>query len=218
VSEGEQVLFSIGEVAAIVGLSRHTIRAWERRHQLQPRRTPTGQRRYTADDVALLLQVKDAVARHRLSLKLAFGAAQGDLRPAAEEPGWSPGIWRSIADLLPEMIFVLDTQGVVHTGNRAASDALGLPVEEMAGHHLAELLERGLEPGEVREILRRARVQRTRFELELPTISGLRRWTFECRPVNHQGRPHLVLIARPALGGPAAGLPRSVDRRATSRQ
>lgn len=197
----DQVLFSIGEVAAIVGLSRHTIRAWERRHQLQPRRTPTGQRRYSAEDVALLLQVKHAVARHRLSLKVAFGAAQGELQLAAVEPGWSPGIWRSIADMLPEMIFVLDTQGVVHAGNRTAAVALGLPVGDMAGHHLAELLERGLEPTEVRGILRRACAQRTRFEVELPTIAGLRRWAFDCRPVNHQGQQHLVLIAGPAGEG-----------------
>jgi PAS domain S-box-containing protein len=197
----EQVLFSIGEVAAIVGLSRHTIRAWERRHQLQPRRTPTGQRRYTAEDVALLLQVKHAVTRHRLSLKLAFGTAQGELQLAAVEPDWSPGIWRSIADMLPEMIFVLDTQGVVHAGNRAAAVALGLTVEDMAGHHLTELLERGLEPAEVQAILRRARAQRTRFEADLPTLSGLRHWKFDCRPVNHQGRQHLVLIAGPAFQG-----------------
>src|SRR5215472_8351110 len=109
----DDVLFSIGEVAAMVGLSRHTIRAWERRHQLHPSRTPSGQRRYTADDVALLLHVKRAVTQHRLSLKVAFGSAQGELSvPALQAVGGgdgplaplsvrpnatAPGLWGSAA-------------------------------------------------------------------------------------------------------------------------
>jgi MerR HTH family regulatory protein len=88
------VLFSIGDVAAIVGLSRHTIRAWERRYHLQPARTPSGQRRYTADDVALLLQVKHAVAQHGLSLRLAFGSARGEVNVPAIDEEEELGPWR----------------------------------------------------------------------------------------------------------------------------
>src|ERR1700716_3830234 len=89
----DQVLFSIGEVASIVGLSPHTIRAWERRHGLlRPRRTSSGQRRYTTDDMALLLQVKHAAARHGVSLKVAARSAQGELSvPALELPPSTAG-------------------------------------------------------------------------------------------------------------------------------
>lgn len=189
----EQVLFSIGEVAAIVGLSRHTIRAWERRHQLQPMRTASGQRRYTADDVALLMHVKQAVARHRLSLKVAFGSAQGQLSvPALQEA--SPGLWRSAVDLLPEMIVIIDIDGFVTAANRAAANALGVTPEELVGRSLAELLERGSAGVDVRSLLQRACVRRTEFELNLLAISGTRCWTFDCRPFSCEGSAHLAVI------------------------
>ncbi|HXM54867.1 MAG TPA: MerR family transcriptional regulator [Candidatus Dormibacteraeota bacterium] len=213
-----QALFAIGEVSAIVGLSRHTIRAWERRHGLQPRRTATGQRRYTADDIALLLNVKHLVSRHRTSLKLAFGTAQGQLGLASPESGWSVSIWRSIADMLPQMIVVLDPWGQVYTGNRAASAAFGVPTDELCGRHLVELLQRGVDRDAVLDILRRTRERRTRFELELPTIAGRRRWSLDCRPFIHEGQPHLVLIGGPAVSSPSPEPPRLPGQSATGRQ
>jgi PAS domain S-box-containing protein len=192
----EQVLFSIGEVAAIVGLSRHTIRAWERRHRLQPRRTPSGQRRYTADDVALLMHVKHAVSQHRLSLKVAFGAAQGELSVPAVQEAATPGLWRSAVDLLPEMILILDVDGFISAANRVASTTLGLPADELVGRHLADLLERGADGTDVRALLQRACVRRTGFELELLAVSGRQAWLFDCRPFSCDGAPHLAVIAR----------------------
>ena len=193
----EQVLFSIGEVAAMVGLSRHTIRAWERRHRLQPRRTASGQRRYTADDVALLMHVKHAVSQHRLSLKVAFGSAQGELSVPAVQEAASPGLWRSAVDLLPEMILILDVDGYISAANRVASATLGVPVDDLVGRHLADLLERGSSGMEVRTLLQRACVRRTCFDLELLAVSGRQTWAFDCRPFSAEGAPHLAVIARP---------------------
>ena len=110
--------FTIGEVAAMVGMSAHTIRAWEKRYQiLTPQRTESGQRRYTMADVDLLQQVKLAVSSRHLSLKLAVGFAQGRVEEPPEAPVDGsdpllardlsvepPGLWRTVADLLPELL------------------------------------------------------------------------------------------------------------------
>jgi PAS domain S-box-containing protein len=196
-SANEPVLFSIGEVAAIVGLSRHTIRAWERRHRLRPRRTASGQRRYTTDDVALLLHVKHAVTQHRLSLKVAFGAAQGDLSVPAVQESAATGLWCAAVDLLPEMFLILDVDGYISAANRAASTTLGLPRDDLVGRHLAELLERGAHGTDVRALLQRACVARTSFELELLAVSGRQAWEFDCRPFSSDGAAHLAVIGRP---------------------
>ncbi|HSR24092.1 MAG TPA: MerR family transcriptional regulator [Candidatus Eisenbacteria bacterium] len=201
----DQVLFSIGDVAAMVGLSRHTIRAWERRHQLQPRRTASGQRRYTPDDVALLMRVKHAVSRHRLSLKVAFGSAQGELSVPAVQDAASPGLWRTAVDLLPEMFIILDVDGFVEAANQSAAAVLRVPPGELGGRHLADLLERSAPQADIRSLLRYACARRTCFELDLLTVSGPRRWVFDCRPFSSGGEPHLAVIASPSdLGGPAA--------------
>jgi PAS domain-containing protein len=199
-SVDEQVLFSIGEVAAIVGLSRHTIRAWERRHRLQPRRTASGQRRYTADDVALLMHVKHAVSQHRLSLKVAFGAAQGEISVAAVQEAAAPGLWRSAVDLLPEMILILDIDGYISAANRVASTTLGVAAQDLVGRHLADLLQRGADGPDVRTLLQRACVRRTCFELEVLAVSGRLALEFDCRPFSAEGTPHLAVIARPPGG------------------
>ena len=105
--------FTIGEVAAMVGFSPHTLRAWERRHNvLQPLRTPSGQRRYSAEDIELLREVINSVVVRGLSLKVAVRAAQGQVSvgpddQAAERPppapkpavdaGEEPGVpWRAV--------------------------------------------------------------------------------------------------------------------------
>jgi PAS domain S-box-containing protein len=195
-SANEQVLYSIGEVAVMVGLSRHTIRAWERRHRLRPRRTASGQRRYTADDVAMLMHVKHAVTQHRLSLKVAFGSAQGELSVPAVQASAPPGLWRSAVDLLPEMILILDVDGVIRAANRVAANTLGSPADDLAGRRLADLLVRGDGDAEVRILLQRACVRRTCFELELVTLAGRQEWEFDCRPFSAEGTPHLAVIAR----------------------
>lgn len=211
----DQLLFSIGEVSSIVGLSRHTIRAWERRYGLlQPQRTPSGQRRYTADDVALLLQVKHSAARYGLSLKVATRSAQGELSvPALEpapraatgiisrdaEPGRrAPGsIWLSAANLLPQLIVIVDVDGLVSAGNHAAAEVLGVSPDRMVGRRIEDLLGAVAPEPEVTASLRRAYLTPFSFMLDLhgPVRDG--RWAFDCRPFIYEGRPQLAIFGRP---------------------
>ena len=213
----EQGLFSIGEVASIVGLSRHTIRAWERRHRLvQPERTPSGQRRYKAEDVALLLRVKHAAVRRGVSLKVAVRCAQGKLSlPAVEDQlpattgavnGRGPALgrqttgstWRSAANLVSQVIVMLDIDGSISAANRAASQALGVAPHEMVGRRFTDLLEETGGRTRLETALQRAYVQPSTFELELRSAPGVSRWAFECRPFSYEGRPRLAMFGRPA--------------------
>jgi len=67
----------IGEVASRLGVSTHTLRAWERRHGLiKPSRTQGEERRYSAEDVERLGLVK------RLS---DFGYALADVAAQSTE-------------------------------------------------------------------------------------------------------------------------------------
>jgi PAS domain-containing protein len=212
---GDEQLFSIGEVASMIGVSTHTIRAWERRHRLlTPRRTSRRQRRYSIDDVALLLRVRHLVVANGLSLRVAVRSAQGDLSfpipdapiapaaapaDAAEAEGGA-SVWRSVADLLPQIIAIVDLGGCVVDGNRAAAVALGLPGEELAGLPLAGLLARVSEGADVSGQLRRAFVEPAGFELRLRTPGGLRRWRFDCRPFAHERTSRVAVIGRPLDG------------------
>ncbi len=218
-SMSDQQLFSIGEVASMIGVSPHTIRAWERRHQLlTPQRTPRRQRRYTADDVALLLQVKHAVTAHGLSLKVAVRSAHGDLSvpaldalPAPRGPdgldarptpdaGAAHAAWRSAVDLLPQMIAIIDLGGRVLDGNRAAATVLGLPRDQLVGLPLATLLAR-VSPGtDVSGRLQRAFVQPTGFELRLRTPAGSGPWWFDCRPFTHERELRVAVFGRSGDG------------------
>lgn len=54
---------SVGEAAAILGVSTYTLRRWEKRGRISSLRTPTGHRRYGRADVeALLTQPTEASA------------------------------------------------------------------------------------------------------------------------------------------------------------
>src|SRR5437763_2593142 len=124
--------FTIGEVASMIGFSPHTIRAWERRHKiLEPQRTPSGQRRYSVDDIELLREVINGVVVRGLTLKVAVRAAHGAVSvPVVEEaavrpeaarvecPAGDEGVpWRAVADFLPQLIAVLDAEGCIVDGN-----------------------------------------------------------------------------------------------------
>jgi PAS domain-containing protein len=224
----DQVLFSIGEVASIVGLSPHTIRAWERRHGLlRPQRTSSGQRRYTTDDMALLLQVKHATARHGVSLKVAARSAQGELSvPAVELPppstagavigrepvpdrGARGSIWRAGADLMAEMMVILDIDGSVSAANQAASEVFGVPPDQIVGRQFADLLGAIAAEADLETLLQRAYVQPTTFERLLQGPSTVGRWAFDCRPFTYEGRPRLAVFARETgrTDGPGRGEP-----------
>src|SRR5689334_23736163 len=118
-----EITFSIGEAAAMIGVSTHTVRAWERRYRIvSPMRSPTGQRRYTADDIEVLRQVKHDSRVHRLSMRVATMAAQGlvalDEPDAASAPAAAARAadpLRLAVDLVSEIVLVIDARGrIVH--------------------------------------------------------------------------------------------------------
>ena len=201
--------FTIGEVAAMVGVSTHTVRAWERRHHLlAPDRSGGGQRRYTSEDLELLLRVRRAVAGRGLSLKLAVKEAQGELSlPAPASPprgqtgnGHAPGwrgeeasVWQSIADRMPQAILVLDGEERVTEVNAAAAEALGVAPEALIGAHVSELALDLLE-GAPRTLLEQHVRERAAFRATI-SVRGAERWDLECRPFVHGGEEYVALFA-----------------------
>lgn len=61
---------SIGAVSALTGVEVHTLRYWEKEFGefLKPRRTGGQQRRYTADDVTLILEIKRLLKQEMYSI------------------------------------------------------------------------------------------------------------------------------------------------------
>jgi PAS domain S-box-containing protein len=201
--------FTIGEVAAMVGMSAHTIRAWEKRYRiLTPRRTASGQRRYTMADVELLQQVKLAVASRHLSLKLAVGFAQGRVEEPLEAPVDGsdpvladdvpvepPGLWRTVADLLPELIVVLDDRGAIVDANIACARAAGVLRGDLRGTRLIDLVDPYDRAKAVR-VYRPRPAQRRGWELNLRTrmLTGL--VSFDCWPVRDGGQRRVVMVGQ----------------------
>ncbi|MFY9646056.1 MAG: MerR family transcriptional regulator, partial [Terriglobales bacterium] len=57
-SSGAQVYLKIGDVARMVGISPSAIRSWEALGLSRPRRTQSGYRLYSGDDVRLLKKAR----------------------------------------------------------------------------------------------------------------------------------------------------------------
>lgn len=57
-ADGEEPTYRIGEVAQLVGVDAHVLRYWESEFRLKPERSPSGQRLYRKDDLAVFLRVK----------------------------------------------------------------------------------------------------------------------------------------------------------------
>ncbi|MGQ0614439.1 MAG: MerR family transcriptional regulator [Planctomycetaceae bacterium] len=97
-NEAPEGLLSIGDLAERSGISRHTIRVWERRYgKPEPIRLPSGHRRYTEDHLRWLRRVAEALARgHRPSALMALRDADIDrilvstVAPARDE--WVPAV------------------------------------------------------------------------------------------------------------------------------
>ena len=198
----EATFFMIGEVATMVGVSPHTIRAWERRHHvLTPERTASRQRRYTPEDVELLLQVKRAVSTRGLSLKIAVQAARGTLSPPAEDDASVVRIpsqelsWRSVIDVLPYLIAILGPDGAIVDANQGAVRALGRTTQWLAGRSLLDFVE-------VADRHRAAAAWQPPFgrrldcRVNLRTTAGSEAYSFDCWPLAQAGEPRLAVIGR----------------------
>ena len=200
-------LYTIGEVAAILGVSAHTIRAWERRHGVvHPQRTRTRQRRYRGEDVELLRDVKRAISLDGLSLKLAVQTVTGGhvsveartpLPRSRRSQAWpamrDEGVWQSVADVLPELILVIDARGKIVEANVASAKVLGAVRQQVVGRSFADLIDPFDRSKGV--LLYRPRVRTVKqWELNLRTRDGVRLFSFDSWPVKQAGETRLALV------------------------
>lgn len=205
--DAQEISLTIGELAAMVGVSTDTIRAWERRHRvLSPERTVTRHRRYGMDDVETLRRVRHNVGVRGLSLKLAIAEARGDLvvgtapivEPPLAESGSGDGDqapWRAVADLLPNVVCILDSAGRIVDTNMAFALLAGVLRMQLRGMRILDLVEPADRAKAAR--LYRPRPQRHRgWELNLRTcmFSGL--FTFDLYVVTTMTGAWIVLIGR----------------------
>ena len=202
----EELRLTIGELAAMVGVSTDIIRAWERRHAaLSPGRTPARHRRYTMEDVETLRRVRYNVSARGLSLKLAVAEAQGMMpeegalrptdAPVHPEAPHSDDVapWRAVADLLSSLVCILDERGIIVDANMAFARVAGVLRPRLRGMRLLDLVE----PGDRAKAARvyRPRPQRRRgWELNLrtPMLSGL--FTFDIYVFPTMSSAFVVLI------------------------
>jgi DNA-binding transcriptional MerR regulator len=185
--------FSIGEVATLVGVSPHTIRAWERRHKVTvPRRSPAKQRRYTADDVEMLRRVRRESAVRGTPLT---GANR---RPASRDAEGGRELdasqWRGVADLLPELVLVLE-EGVILETNVAVARLTDTLRERLRGLRFVDVVEPFDRAKAVIACLSPLR-QRRGWDLNLRTAKGTLRYSFDCQPLWDEGRELLVMVGR----------------------
>ena len=203
----DDLSLTIGELAAMVGMSTDTIRAWERRHGvLSPGRTPTRHRRYGMEDVETLRRVRHNVSARGLSLKLAVAEAQGlpiedapdgaerdvviDVHAAAEQAPW-----RAVSDLLPSVICILDERGDIIDANMAFARMAGALRLHLRGMRFLDLVDPGDRAKAAR--LYRPRPQRRRgWELNVrtPMLSGI--FTFDSYVLLTMTTSFIVLIGR----------------------
>ena len=144
--------FSISEVAATLRVSPHAIRAWERRYKLPIPDRDAGQRRYTAEDIQLLLRIRHAATIRGRSLKLAALEAQGLLMEvgadvvsaspvaAIEAAGPVGQPWRRVADAIPEMLLLINNQGTVVDCNIATARSRDIVRENLRGTQFTDMV------------------------------------------------------------------------------
>ena len=66
----DKLYFKIGEVSKISGLPSHVLRFWESEFKkIKPRRTSSGQRSYTKNDVATILEIKHLLHEKKFTIE-----------------------------------------------------------------------------------------------------------------------------------------------------
>jgi PAS domain-containing protein len=198
--------FSIREVAAMVGIAAHTIRAWERRYGVvTPQRTTGNQRRYSSEDVQTLIRIKQSVTARGLSLRLAaFELNEGSLRDTIPEAagvaspkadGYHPDDWRSAADVLPQLIVVLDMQGRLVDANVAVARAANTVRSRLRGFRFADMVDPHDRAKAARLYLSPVGERRDwALNIRLAGLAGL--FSFDCRLVHTDDAPLIVAVGR----------------------
>jgi PAS domain-containing protein/GAF domain-containing protein len=218
---GPVELYSIGEVAAILGVSAHTIRAWERRHGVvHPQRTRTRQRRYRNEDVERLRRVKRAVEVQGLSLRLAVQAASGDFRPTPvmrsaprlsrpleTTPPSDAGLLQAVAQVLRQLIFIIGPDGMILEANVAVAKALKTVRQRLVGRRFVDLVD-PFDRSKAELMYRPTMRSLADWELNLLVEPGPRMFSFQCWPINQHGATLLALFGDEMFPGPTQ---RTVD-------
>lgn len=201
----EEPSFSVSEVSAMVGLSPHTIRIWERRYGLiAPRRSPAGHRRYDLDDIETLQRMKHLADTRGITLKMAAYELQGAL-PAPAWPSERVGIdqggelpqddspWRAVSDLLPQPLLLLDPSGRIVDANVAFARAGGFIREQLRRTRFSELVD-SHDRAKATAIWRPPIKTRRAWELNLRTPMGSGLYSFDCWPLLSKGHRVIALI------------------------
>ena len=199
--------FSIGEVAAMIGVTPHTIRAWERRHGVvtDDHRPPGRIRRYSLDDVELLRRIRSGRVVQGLSLKLAVLWATGMLPPSQpshpDSPGEPPprsvdpdgGPWRNVVDALPHLCFIVDGHGRLVDANVNAVKLAGSTREWLRGRPFSDLVE-PYERARAAAVCLPPHPSRFRWEANLRKDGASRTYGFDCWPIRWRDQTLLVLL------------------------
>ena len=203
----QELTFSISEVAAMVGLSAHTIRVWERRYGLAgPRRSGAGHRRYGMEEVQLLRRMKQVADARGVTLRMAALEVQGELAASAAqapvddaEPApealRDDSPWRAAADLVPQPILLLDATGAIADANVAFARAGGFIREKLRGTRFSDLVDPYDRP-KAAAIWQELSRPRRSWELNLRTPMGSGLFSFDCWPLLSRGHRLMVLIGR----------------------
>ncbi|MCK5485789.1 MAG: MerR family transcriptional regulator, partial [Desulfobacterales bacterium] len=66
----DKLYFRIGEVSKIVGLPTYVLRFWETEFsKIRPKRTSSGQRLYTRNDIELILKIKNLLYEKKFTIQ-----------------------------------------------------------------------------------------------------------------------------------------------------
>jgi DNA-binding transcriptional MerR regulator/methylmalonyl-CoA mutase cobalamin-binding subunit len=130
----------IGELSRRVGVTPEVLRAWERRYGvLQPRRSRSGQRLYTADDEARIREMLGHM-EGGYSPAVAARLATAPLEAAAPEPAPPPGDLAALRDELRDALHGLDeARGEAAFDRLLAAFALDTVLREVVLPFLADL-------------------------------------------------------------------------------
>ncbi|HYP90800.1 MAG TPA: MerR family transcriptional regulator, partial [Polyangiaceae bacterium] len=148
--------FTIGKLAQLTGFSPMLLRAWERRHGiLQPERLDSGHRRYTAQDLAVLQNVRALLdqghkigeiarqGREELARRLVPVSSLAAVVPPSDDylDGRHPNIAWSVLEALPLAVIVTDKSGLVRWANRGVGVLCGYDLAELYGSSPGRILQ-----------------------------------------------------------------------------
>jgi DNA-binding transcriptional MerR regulator len=131
-ARGARNAFSIGEAAAIVGVSTHVLRSWERRLSLGiNHRTSTNQRRYWIEDIQRFIAIRQLHETGGLPLvESAAHAMRLEKPPPAGTPRYEAAalnsFWAVLIDTLGDLLLVIDETGRIRAANEVARAELNV--------------------------------------------------------------------------------------------